>query len=308
MISLRQMKSVVAVAEEGSFTRAASREHATQSGISQHVTAAEESLGVRLFERAADGVVLTAAGERYYCKALQVLHLAEEAVLEAQAEKGILSGPVRAGIMPVLAQSALAPALERVADQHPNVKLQVIESYSGVLTERVRAGDLDFAIVPACGKERGLKTSPIVRDREMLVGGAKSGIDHEKPVRLQDLAPLKLITPTAANVRKARIEEYLISHGVQVASLLEIDAMLGTLDLVARSDWVTILPSVICAPDLAGGSLRVAPLTAPPLYLDLVHIEPARRPLSPQAGVFLQELCGEISSLIWKPGNTDSLS
>jgi LysR family tcuABC transcriptional regulator len=55
-IALRQIRAIIAVCEEGSFTRAAARENATQSGISQHVAAAERTLGVKLFERSAAGV------------------------------------------------------------------------------------------------------------------------------------------------------------------------------------------------------------------------------------------------------------
>ena len=54
-IALRQIKAILAVCEEGSFTRAADRENATQSGISQHVAATERALGVKLFERSAAG-------------------------------------------------------------------------------------------------------------------------------------------------------------------------------------------------------------------------------------------------------------
>ena len=60
-IALRQVRAVIAVCEEGSFTRAAERENATQSGISQHVAAVERALGVMLFERSARGIVPTPA-------------------------------------------------------------------------------------------------------------------------------------------------------------------------------------------------------------------------------------------------------
>ena len=64
-IPLSQIRAVIAVCEEGSFTRAAERENATQSGISQHVAAVERALGVRLFERSTAGVAPTPAGQRY---------------------------------------------------------------------------------------------------------------------------------------------------------------------------------------------------------------------------------------------------
>ena len=72
-IALRQIRAIIAVAEEGSFTRAAARENATQSGISQHVAAAERTLGVKLFERSAAGVKPTPAGQRYYKRCVEAV-------------------------------------------------------------------------------------------------------------------------------------------------------------------------------------------------------------------------------------------
>src|SRR5262249_57594284 len=72
-IALRQIRAVIAVCEEGSFTRAAQREHATQSGISQHVAAVERALGVKLFERSSAGVAPTPAGIRYYRRCVEAV-------------------------------------------------------------------------------------------------------------------------------------------------------------------------------------------------------------------------------------------
>src|SRR2546423_13884979 len=82
-IALRQIRAVIAVCEEGSFTRAAARENATQSGISQHVAAAERTLGVKLFERSAAGVQPTPAGVR---RALR--RSAPDAALDRRRAKG----------------------------------------------------------------------------------------------------------------------------------------------------------------------------------------------------------------------------
>ncbi len=76
-IALRQIRAIIAVCEEGSFTRTAARENATQSGISQHVAAAERTLGVKLFERTAAGVmvklhVVIKAGTGATCPALTI--------------------------------------------------------------------------------------------------------------------------------------------------------------------------------------------------------------------------------------------
>ena len=70
-IALRQVRAVIAVCEEGSFTRAAERENATQSGISQHVAAVERALKIKLFERSSTGVLPTPAGLRYYRRCVE---------------------------------------------------------------------------------------------------------------------------------------------------------------------------------------------------------------------------------------------
>ena len=99
--------------------------------------------------------------------------------------------------------------------------------------------------------------------------------------------------PSTTNTRRQLIETYCGSHGIEIARLLEMDAMLGTLDFVSRSDWLTILPGIMMAIDDPAGRLKVAPLAGPGLTLDLVMIEPARRPMSPEATAFLDLLQGE---------------
>ncbi len=82
-MNLRQIQAFVAVAEEGSFSRAATRENATQSGMSQHIRSLEQNLGSDLLERRRDGAVLTPAGEQYYrhcVRALRELQNANKAV------------------------------------------------------------------------------------------------------------------------------------------------------------------------------------------------------------------------------------
>lgn len=296
MTTLRQIRSVIAVYEEGSFTGAAMRENATQSGISQHVGAVEAELGLKLFARTAEGVQPTPAGQRYYARAIEALRSLAAAEAEVRAATATLAGPVDAGLMPTFTRAALAPALERVADAHPAIAVRIVEGYSGTLTDMVRAGELDFALVPAFVAGDGLTVSHLARDREMLVSGHRAGLPHGIAVRPAELPPLRLVVPSRVNVRRAKVEEYLTTHSVRLERLMELDSMMGTLDLVARTDWVAVLPGLICGPDRDGDVRRVSPLAEPALYSDFVTIEPARRPLSPQAALLLEALREEIAA------------
>jgi len=299
--SLRQVRAVIAVCEEGSFTRAAARENATQSGISQHVAEAERTLGIKLFERAASGAVPTPAGLRYYKRCVEALGQLETAYEEARGLAGHVTGDLRVGLMPTFTRAVLAPTLGDFVPRYPDVRLHVFEGYSGLLTEMVLADELDFAVVPAFEGKVGLKSRLLVCDREILLSGARRGLAPLAPVRLADVAPLKIIIPGPHNIRRRNLETFFQTHKVEIAALLEMDAMIGTLEFVARSDWVTILPSVISVNDIAQGSLTVSPIVDPALHAEFVVIQPTRRTLSTPARLFLERFEAEVAHIhrIW---------
>jgi LysR family transcriptional regulator, nitrogen assimilation regulatory protein len=166
----------------------------------------------------------------------------------------------------------------------------VSEGYSASLTEQVQAAELEFAIVPAFSGAPGLKSRLFLRTPEVLVSSAKSPLTHLAPVRLSDLGPMKLVVPSKANTRRRLIETYIASNGVRVERLLELDAMLGTLDFVSRTDWLAILPGIMMANETRRREFTVNPIASPAFGLDLVLIEPSRRPMSPGAQAFLEVL------------------
>src|SRR5580700_6981865 len=185
-IPLRQIRAVIAVCEERSFTRAAARENATQSGISQHVATAERSLGIKLFERTSTGVAPTPAGQRFYKLCVEAVGMLATAGEEARAMAKFITGELRIGLMPTFTRAVLAPTLDDFMTRYPDVRLHIVEGYSGTLTEMVRADELDFAVVPAFEGRIGLKSRLLVRDREMLLSGPHRGLAPLAPVRLKD--------------------------------------------------------------------------------------------------------------------------
>ena len=300
-IALRQVRAVIAVCEEGSFTRAAERENATQSGISQHVAAVERALKVKLFERTSGGVVPTTAGLRYYRRCVEAVGMLERAGEEARSLASFVTGELRIGLMPTFTRAVLAPTLDHFVARHPDVRLHIVEGYSGLLTDMVLADDLDFAVVPAFEGRIGLKSRLLVRDREMLLSGPRRGLAALAPVRLADCRPLKIIVPGPHNIRRRNLETYFHTHGVEVDAMLEMDAMIGTLEFVSRSDWVTVLPSLICVNDIATGDIVVNPLADPPLHAEFVLIQPARRTLSAPARLLLERFEAEVAHIhaVW---------
>jgi len=301
-IALRQIRAIIAVVEEGSFTRAAARENATQSGISQHVAAAERMLGVKLFARTPSGVKPTPAGQRYYKRCIEAVGQLANASEEARGFAARVTGDLRIGLIPTVTRAALAPTLDQFTAQYPDVRLYIVEGYSGWLTDMVLNGELDFAVVPTTEGRVGLKSRLLVRDREMLVSNVKQGFKPFEPVRLRECGPLKIILPGRVNVRRRNIEVYFETHGVEIAEMIELDAMISTMQLIARSDWVAILSGLICVADVGRETGRViSPIYDPPLIADFVVISPARRMLSTPAQLFLDAFEAEIAGIqeVW---------
>jgi DNA-binding transcriptional LysR family regulator len=126
---------------------------------------------------------------------------------------------------------------------------------------------------------------------------------HLAPVRLAELGPLNLVLPGPANTRRQTLLTYFASNGVEVARTIELDAMMGTLDTVAGSDWVTVLPGVMMAAEVERPNFTVNPIASPPLDLDLVVIEPSRQTMKPAAAAFFGVLEAETRRLNdrWRP-------
>lgn len=289
MLNVRQLLAFVAVYEEGSFSKAAKRMNGTQSGLSMQNQHLEKQINLKLFDRSPKGVVPTVAGRRVYEIAVSMLRRLDESTAEIKALSAGVTGEVRVGLMPTFARGVLAPAFVEFIAEYPNVKVSVVEAYSAVLTEAVVAGSLDFAIVPQAPCKVGIRTRWLGTDREMLVCRAGT-LPHLQPVCLAELPAMKLVLPGIGNARRSSFDNYAELHGLKIATLLSMDAMIATLEFVANSDFATILPETICYNDIAGNVRSLHPIVSPELTVDYAILEPAKSVLPQAAGIFLERI------------------
>jgi LysR family nitrogen assimilation transcriptional regulator len=288
--TLQDIRLFVAAYEERSITAAAERENATQSGVSQHVRKLEDQLGVALFKRDKGRISPTPAGHAYYLQCVEILRSHQRATQVVSSFAGGIHGRLVVGLIPTLTQCLLAPVLTRFMAAHPNVSIHIVEGFSGTLTRMVQAGELDFAIVPEPLNKLGLKSRLFLRTFEVLISRRHAQRRHLAPVSPADLGPLKLVMPGQANARRQALDSYCASNGVVVEQIVEMDAMLATLDLIAQSDWRTILPAILIDPDAAAGRHTVNPLVGPALDIELQVVEPNRKSMSQEAETFLEAL------------------
>src|SRR5690349_11431996 len=151
--TIRQLESLVAVADHGSFRRAATALGISQPALSAQVQGAEHALGMQVFERDRRSVLVTPAGEDIVGRAREAL-VAVDAVADAARRRGEpLVGPLRLGVIPTIAPYWLPALLPPVRTKFPRLELILREDQTQRLLAQLAAGQLDLALlaIPVSG-------------------------------------------------------------------------------------------------------------------------------------------------------------
>jgi DNA-binding transcriptional LysR family regulator len=148
-MELYQLRTFVAVAEEGHLTRAAERLFISQPAVSAHVKALEEELGVALFTRSARGMQLTREGQALRAKAEAALKSVGDFLTEARALRENLSGELKVALNTDPDLLRVRKLMDALRAAHPRLQVHLPQSSSNLIIEDVRAGRLDggFAFV-----------------------------------------------------------------------------------------------------------------------------------------------------------------
>ncbi|TNE34822.1 MAG: LysR family transcriptional regulator [Alphaproteobacteria bacterium] len=293
-MDLRQIRYFVAACEEGSLSAAANRLHCTASGVSQQMSALEAQVRMRLLERTRRGVVPTAAGRRFYDRCLAILKAVSEAQIELEDFDAGLSGSISAGFAPGIAKAILPPALARFTREYPRVDISIASGSADTLVEDAANGKLDFYVGQFSTPQIGLSELPIGRFPVALLSGSRRGFMPMQPLRLREVSPLRLFTPSAANSLRPKIED-AVRHGeIPVERTILITSLSAGLEFLSQTDWSSILPYWICLQELGNERLTVNPILSPQLSIDVELIHATSQPLSRPAQLlysyFRQEL------------------
>jgi len=296
-MDLRQLDQFVTVYEEGSFSRAARRANCTQPALSVQIRNLEDELGVSLFTRSRRGVVPTIAGKRLYARSLSILSAVADTRIAVRELSGDVTGALTIGTVPSVSRSALPAALSRFTEVHPNVELTLDEAYGGTLTDRVAAGELDFAVVTSAVSHEGIEATLLAEHELVLVSGPGSGLTPFERIRLQDLSPLRMVLPTRRHAIRQLIDTLIARAELEVESTIESDGLNTTLEYVRHSGWSTLtaVASVIDAGD--SGALVINPIVRPRAQLDYYLIRQVRRPLNSASERFVQLLREELAAI-----------
>ena len=162
--TLRQLRFLAALAEHGSFSRAAEGCFVTQPTLSAGIKELEGVLGAQLVERGARGAMLTPAGEAAVTRARTILTEAEDLVHAARAAGEPLAGPFRLGVIPTIAPFLLPKVLPALRKRFPDLELFLREDLTQRLAEGLKERRLDAALIALPYDAPGIETRVIAED------------------------------------------------------------------------------------------------------------------------------------------------
>lgn len=239
-MEIHQLKTFVAVAREGSITRASEQLYLSQPAVSAHIKAIEETLGLRLFERTPHGMCLTGDGQRLLDKAEQTLAAHRAMLDEASQIRGILSGTLRLGAVSSINADILGRLLMSMAERHPEVDVVLQHGTLGEVLEGIRTGKLDAGFYNEADTPEGLAEIEVARFG-IYLAAPPGRIGLSDPLDWSALAALPWICPPANTCCGRAAESLFLQHQIRPARIISIDRETVTRSLIAAGVGVGLL-------------------------------------------------------------------
>jgi LysR family transcriptional activator of glutamate synthase operon len=290
-VEFRQLLAFKTVAEQESFTAAASQLHLTQSAISQQIRALEEECSVLLLERSNRLVRLTAAGQALLAHVERILAQVENARLEMAELAGGLKGRCRIACLPSIGAYFLPQIIAHFQQRYPAVELQLMEGMQAQLLFWVQQGMVDFSIMALPVHSPALKSQALLRDEFVLMVPHSHRLVGQRTVRLADLSAERFVLyPQGAGGRDLFMEA-CHRAGVEPHITFESNDRETILGLVAAGVGITLMPRVIAHHTRVDGPVMVD-IGAPRLFREVGLVWNASHYL-PQAARNLMALLRE---------------
>lgn len=163
-MTLSELKYIIAVAKEKHFRKASETCFVSQPTLSVAVKKLEEELGVTLFERRKQDVIVTPVGKKIISLAEEVIERTQDIKTIAQESHGDLSTQLKIGAIYTVAPYLLPQFIPEFSKQFPSVPLMIEENYTHVLADKLQSGDLDIAILSLPFQEPNIETMPLYRE------------------------------------------------------------------------------------------------------------------------------------------------
>lgn len=284
-MSIRQLRTLIAIADQGSFGAAAQVTYVTQSAVSMQMRALEEELRIELFDRARRPPTLNAYGRRLVERARDIVALYDRMV-DAASDAHDLSGTLTLGAVPTSFTGLVPKALAAMRTAYPNLQINVVTELSAPLVELLQKGELDAAVLtqPTQGVD-GVTWRTVAVEQLVVVA----------PVDAPGSDAREILTshPYIRFSRRAwvgrTVEQALREANITVRVTMELDTLEAISIMVLHGLGASIVP-LPCVPHPAPLPLKHVPFGGPHHRRTLVLAEPESHPRRSITGALYAEL------------------
>jgi DNA-binding transcriptional LysR family regulator len=254
-MDLRQLTSLLAVAEHGSFSAAARAIHTVQSNVSTHIAKLETELGVTLVDRSSGG--LTEEGEAAVARARRIQAEVDALTSDVAALRDEVVGHVRLGMIGSVGRWLVPDLLDTLADRHPGVGLVVVDATTTSLLPQLLDGSLDLAVVNLPVTDAQLGIEPLFEEERILVAPLGHPLAEASTLTLREIAPHGLVLEPRGTAFRDELDQTAASLGVTLRVQAEVDGMTLVASLAFRGHGPAILPTTATLLEPPGAWVRV---------------------------------------------------
>jgi LysR family hydrogen peroxide-inducible transcriptional activator len=243
-VKLKDLRYLVAVADQRHFGRAAARCFVSQPTLSAQLKKLEDSLGVQLVERAPNNVCLTEAGEAIVARARRIVEASDEMVALARSQRDPLGGRLRVALLPTIGPYLLPRVASAVRKGLPRLELRLYEYQTAALLAKLHAGEIDVGILALPVAAEGLESRELYREAFMVALPEHHPLTARARVRLADLKGEKLLLLEEGHCLREQALEVCSRVGVADQQDFRATSLETLRQMVATGAGLTLLPEL----------------------------------------------------------------
>ena len=281
IMELRQLQYFLAVADNGSLSKASAVLGVAQPTLSRAVRQLEDALQTQLFHRHGRGIRLTEPGTQFQIKVDAVVRKLLQAGTDLRAGAGVPAGSISFGMPPSMSALVGARLIEIFLKRYPRVKLHVAVALSGYLNEWLVAGSLDLAIINDARRNAHVSMDPLltvdlfhVALRSMVDPGERD----QRTIAFDRLLGAPLVLPGRHHGLRRQLDAAAHSNGAKLNVIAEMDAVEALKELARRGIAATVLPPALIQQEAADPTFVVRRIVDPDITMQLMIAYSPQRP------------------------------
>ncbi len=286
-LEIRHLRYFLAVAEAGSFSRAADRLGISQPTVSQQLRDLEAGMRVSLFQRRGKRILLTSAGLIFQEHARAILRQLENFLEELNREPGQLRGTLHLGVVPVLNVALVPHLLGLFAADHPGISLTVEEISSTDIETALEEGRMDVGLGFVTRHSPNLRYERLCTDEFALIVSEAHPWSNRRVIRLSELHQQRLLQLPDSFVMRRMTDEICRNHQVRPRTVAEIDAIETLLRSLAPLKAAALMPRIALR-ETKGLKLKAIRLQGKKLALEIGLLRLSDSAANSVVGAFTQ--------------------